>query len=80
MPLGTNACLARTRYSIAPEVIAALTPRPAERLGAFASEIEIDLPATDAPDFSRTRERRKVVLYPLAGHGYRRFSSLSYLF
>jgi DUF1680 family protein len=80
MPLGTNAPLAHARYSLAPEVVSAMRPRPSARPGSFPSEMEVDLPASDAPDFARTRDRSRIVLYPLAGHGYRHFSSLAYLF
>jgi hypothetical protein len=80
MPLGTNALPKHVRFSVDPATLAALRPVPASRRGAFPSEVEFSLPAQDAPDFEHTRERRRVVLYPLAANGFRKLSYLNYLF
>ena len=50
------------------------------RPGAWPSEVEFSLPATDAPEFAHTRDRRRIVLYPLAANGYRKLSYITYVF
>ncbi|OGV72473.1 MAG: hypothetical protein A3K19_16655 [Lentisphaerae bacterium RIFOXYB12_FULL_65_16] len=80
MALGTNACPAHIVYRIDDATLAAMTPTPCNREGAFPSEIEFALPAGDAPDFAHTRDRRHITLYPLAAHGFRKLSYLVYLF
>lgn len=80
MPLGSNAQLKRCVYDLARALEHGIEPIACRRPGAWPSEIEFHLPATDAPDYEHTRERSYLTLYPLAGAGFRTFSYLSYLF
>ncbi|MBT3377858.1 MAG: hypothetical protein HN742_27305 [Lentisphaerae bacterium] len=80
LPLGSNAQLSRCVYDVTEALADGLEPIPCRRPGAWASEMEFHLPATDAPDFDHTRERSYLTLYPLAAATFRQFSYLSYLF
>ncbi|MCX6991931.1 MAG: glycoside hydrolase family 127 protein [Kiritimatiellaeota bacterium] len=80
MALGTNANPATVSYRTDAAMLAGIKPKACSRKGAFPSEMEFHIPATDAPGFAHTRDRHHVVFYPLAACGFRKLSYLQYLF
>lgn len=80
LPLGSNVQLSRCVYDLTGALADGLEPIACRRPGAWSSEIEFHLPATDAPDYEHTRQRSYLTLYPLAAAAFRQFSYLSYLF
>jgi hypothetical protein len=80
LQLGTNALLERVAYDLSPAALAAATVRLPRSGESLPSELEVVLDAQDAATWPSTRQRRHLVLYPLAGRTFRGVTHLTYLF
>jgi DUF1680 family protein len=79
MPLGTNAFPDRVDCPLDAATLATATLHLAGGATACASELEVALPAQDAPGFARTRSRDRLIFYPLAARAFRGLTQMTYL-